>query len=266
MWGEIHKSPNMISLYHFNEGSGTTHSDEMENYDLTSGNQVQNSDSNTKTGYSILTTPPNNNSYQGNIYTTVSNSAIDYQDIEGIRTIGLWCLAGYSDSVYRSYGETLIHFQTVTTTPISVRKNGSWDGSHLEDTFTFSYSLEIYKSGGGHSTVSFTSDQDYSYSKPYFIILVFKPSDEGTANGYIDFYVNFVKIDRQTDPGSSSDRWQFIYTASSNRYLYISASSTNPQANTIFYGFIDEIFFTSDVLSDAEIKNIKREWKGSFIF
>ena len=269
MWGEIHKSTNMIALYHFDEASGTSHSDAMDNYDLTSGSEVAAGNITSKKGKSIRTLPPNNSSTQGTLYTTVSDLQIFYQDIENVRTFGVWCYPLYSNSVYRSYSESLIATESYASrSPFAVYKRGNWiSGSpgYLEDTFRFSFSLDVWKANGTLDFIGGYSSQIYPYNKPYFLMVVFKPSDTGTNNGYIDFYVNFVKVSTQSDTGTVDTAWRLLKSYSRDRYLYISAPNSSPNGNLIFRGYIDEVFLSKDVFTEVQINNMNTDWKNSYI-
>jgi len=271
MWGEIHKSTNMIALYHFDEASGTSHSDAMGNYDLTSGSSVDVETDITKSGNGIAIDPPSNNSYQGAIHTTVSDLQINYQDVENLRTIGVWCYPTYTDNVYSSYGQSIIASENLTYSSFQIYKQGVWNTepdpipSWLEDKFRFSYSLRIWKADSNNAAFGCTTNQDYYFSKPYFLLVVFKPSDVGTTNGYIDFYINFEKINRYEDPGTVDTAWRLLYSNSQDRYLYIGAPSNNPQSNNVFEGRIDEVFLSKDTLTHSQINSIKNNWKNAFI-
>jgi hypothetical protein len=264
-WGEVYKNPNMVSLYHFNETSGTALDDEMGNYDCTIGTSIEINKTVSKAGKSMLWTPPSNNNPQGTIYTIVSDAQLDYQDIENTRTIGCWCYPLKVDDINSSYAQSIVDSEEVTTKPFWIYKLGIWNGSNIENTFKFGHSLEIFRADSTHETISFLSNQDYYFSKPYFILIIFKPSDVGTNNGYVRFYINWVLVNEQTDPNGTSQRWTSLYTNSGDRYLYIGAKNTNPSARYVFQGYIDEVFISKQLWT-PDIKNKQfQNWYGSLI-
>ena len=265
MWGEIHKSTNMIALWHLDESSGLSHTDAMGNYDLTSGADVYTTDIIAKKNYSLALVPPNNNDLT-DTYITKTDDAIPLADIEDIRTVGAWVFPGYSDSVYRSYEERIVEIakgSTYDDPVLQLIKKGSWDGSNLEDTFEFKATIET-----NVSISSISTSQIYEYNKPYYLFLIFKPSDVDTHNGYIRLYVNFDLAASLDDPNSGDTRWEYI-NKDYNRKLHIGTEGQRVDEsihnNTTFRGKIDEVFISKDVFTEVQINNMNTDWKNSYI-
>jgi len=268
MWGEVHKSPNMVALYHFNEAyGGGVKIDAMGNYDMTSGSNVSYDDALTKVKNALFLDPPSTNDNQGDIYTTATSAKMNYQDVENLRTFGAWCFPTYVNNVYSGYRQEIVYSKGGTYLSFDLFKLGHWTSGSpgsLDNTFSFGYAVRVWEADNTHAIVSFTTNQDYSFNKPYFLMVVYKPSSAGTNDGWIDFYINFIKVDRRVDPGSVVNRWTSIYSESSDRYLYIGTPGNNPKASNIFEGRIDEVFLSKDALTNVQINNMNVDWKNSF--